>query len=37
MKACALMANGELAFTGVLEINRFMTALRYIGSKLTKD
>jgi hypothetical protein len=37
MKACAIMTNGELAFTGQIELSRFMVALKMIGSKLTSD
>ena len=37
MRACAIMANGELSFSGVIEASRIQTALRYIGSKITSD
>lgn len=37
MKACALTVSGELNFSGLIEIKRFMVVLRYISSKLTAD
>lgn len=37
MKACAIMANGELSFSGSIEISRFMIPLKSIGSKLKKN
>jgi hypothetical protein len=37
LKACALMSNGELVFSGVLELSRFMTSLKFMGSKVTPD
>ena len=37
MKACALMASGELNFNSILEISRFMTALKYLGSDLKTE
>ena len=37
MKACALMSSGELTFTGIIEISRFMLALKYLNSEITSD
>lgn len=37
MKACALITSGELVFTSIIEISRFMTALRYTNSSITAD
>lgn len=37
MRACALMANNELNFSGAIELARFMTALKYLNSTLTAD
>ena len=37
MKACALMSTGELTFNSIIEISRFMTALRYLNSDLSTD
>jgi len=37
MKACALTVAGELTFTGLIEIKRFMVVLKYISSTLTAD
>lgn len=37
MKACALMSSGELTFTSIIELSRFMTALRFLNSDLTSD
>jgi hypothetical protein len=37
MKACALMASGELNFNSLIEISRFMTALKYLNSELTTE
>lgn len=37
MKACALMSTGELTFNSIIEISRFMTALKYLNSELTLD
>ena len=37
MKACALMSSGELSFNSILEISRFMVALKYLGSEITAD
>jgi hypothetical protein len=37
MKACAIMVNGELTFSGVIELKRFMTAIKYLQSKLTEE
>jgi len=31
------MTNNELNFAGLLDLSRFMTALRYLGSVLTAD
>lgn len=37
MKACALMSSGELTFTGLIEIGRFMVALRFLNSEISSD
>lgn len=37
MKASALITSGELTFNSIIEIERFMTALRFINSTLTQD
>ena len=37
MKACALMASNELNFNSILELSRFMIALRYLGSELNQE
>ena len=37
MKASALMASNELNFNSILELSRFMIALRYLGSELNQD
>jgi hypothetical protein len=37
MRACALMSNKELTFTGILELSRFMTALKYLGSPINSE
>jgi hypothetical protein len=37
MKSCALMASNELNFNSILEISRFMTAIKYLGSELNQD
>jgi hypothetical protein len=37
MKACALMSTGELTFNSIIEVSRFMTALRFLNSELTSD
>lgn len=37
MKACAIMANKELNFIGHISLNKFMTAVKYIGSSITSD
>lgn len=37
MRACGLMANNELSFAGSIELQRFMTALKYLNSSLTSD
>jgi hypothetical protein len=37
MKACAIMTNADLNFNGILELSRFMIALRYLDSSLTAE
>jgi hypothetical protein len=37
MKACALTVSGDLTFTGVIEIKRFMVVLKFINSEFTVD
>ena len=37
MKACALAVSGDLTFTGVIELKRFMVMLRFINSEFTSD
>ena len=37
MKASALMASNELNFNSILELTRFMTAVRYLGSDLNQE
>jgi hypothetical protein len=37
MKACALMVNKELIFSGVIELSRFMAALNYLGSPISSE
>ena len=37
MKALALMVNKDLNFSGQIELSRFMTALKYLGSDITND
>jgi len=37
MKACAIITSGELNYLNMIELSRFMTALRYLGSELTSD
>lgn len=37
MRACALISSGELNFNSIIEISRFMTALKYLNSDLTQD
>lgn len=32
MRACALMVNGELSFTGTIDLSRFMVALKFLDS-----
>lgn len=37
MRACALIVNKELTFTGMIELSRFMTTLKFVASPLTQD
>lgn len=37
MKAMALMINGELNFTGSVELGRFMTACKYVSCPLNQE
>lgn len=37
MKSCALMASGELNFNGVIDLTRFMTSIKYIGSSIKSE
>lgn len=37
MKSCALIVSGELNFNGVIELSRFMTALRYLDAPIKSD
>lgn len=37
MRSCALMVNKELNFTGMIELSRFMTALKYLSSPINSE
>jgi hypothetical protein len=37
MRACAIMTNKDLVFSGILELSRFMTALKYLGSPINSE
>ena len=37
MRSCALMVNKELVFNGIIELSRFMIALKYLASPISSE